>query len=816
MDADRWTRLNDLVADALEAPAGRRDAVLGAEPDADLRAEARALVQASDDAQASHALDSPFQAPSLPGPVGPWTPTARLGAGGMGVVYAAERAGEGFRQRAALKLIRPGHGPDFRDRFVRERALLAGLDHPGVARLLDGGVTADGLPYLAMELVDGEPVTAYAEARDLGLRARLGLFLQASQAVAHAHRRLVVHRDLKPAHIVVAEAEGGPHVKLLDFGIAKLLDDGGADALTQTGGGPLTPQYASPEQLDGTEVTTATDVYSLGVVLYELLTGRRPYDLKGLAPSQAQRVVAETVPLRPSANADGSTATRRLRGDLDTVVLKALAKEPERRYPSVEALADDVQRFLDELPVKARPDTWGYRAGKFVGRHRAAVAAASVALAALLGGAGLALWQARVAEGERDRAETEAAKAEAVTDFLTAMLGASDPTEDGQGVRVADLIERASADADSVLADQPEVEAAVRVALGKTFMELSRHADAERELRRAVALYDRTAGPVSAGAVDARGALGEAYLAAARYPRADSVLSAALRAERALGRGDTQTLATLLANLGVVRYYEGDLDGLIVAQKEAIGILERLPDADPLEIAAAQGNVATALSDLDRFDEAIPMLERRVALYRRALPPGNLSTARALNGLASGLFRAGRTDDALPVQREAIQTMRAALAGSTDRLPRPGGEPIELVRVLTNHVAMLLDAGRLAEAERTQADAEALVGAFRTPNAASAHVLYTRAALLDRTGEPDEAARVAARSASVAAEAVGPRTREAADGWALRGQALLHAGRPGEAAAPLRRARSIFAEIYGETHAETAAADSLLRLSRRR
>ncbi|MEO0559766.1 MAG: serine/threonine-protein kinase, partial [Bacteroidota bacterium] len=390
MDADLWDQINTLLSDALDQPEGAREAYLVAHsPSPEVLAEVRELLAAHAAAEADDALSSPFTDAPVPDTVGPWRPLSRLGAGGMGVVYAAERIDASFRQRAALKLVRPGFGADFRDRFLRERRLLAGLDHPGIARLLDGGLTADGLPYLAMELVDGEPITAYAREREMAIRGRLELFLQACEAVAHAHRHLVVHRDLKPAHMLVETNEqGAPRVKLLDFGIAKLLDADDEAILTRTGGGPMTPQYAAPEQITGGTVTTATDVYALGVVLYELLTGQRPYDLTGLSPSEAEHMVTSATPTRPSATTDTATDTRHLRGDLDTVVMKALAKEPERRYASAEALADDIQRYLGGLPVRARPDTWQYRAGKFMRRHRVALAAGSIALAAILGGAG--------------------------------------------------------------------------------------------------------------------------------------------------------------------------------------------------------------------------------------------------------------------------------------------------------------------------------------------------------------------------------------------------------------------------------------------
>ena len=732
MDADRWTHLNELVADALDARLRDRESVLSAEPDVDLQAEAQALVRAHDAAQAAQAVDTPFQDPPLPGPVGPWTPTARLGAGGMGVVYAAERAGEGFRQRAALKLVRPGFGPDFRERFLRERALLAGLDHPSVARLLDGGVTEDGLPYLAVELVEGEPVTAYAEVRDLALRARLALFLQACDAVAHAHRRLVVHRDLKPAHILVTEAEGDPRVKLLDFGIGKLLD-GSDDGLTHTGGGPLTPQYASPEQLIGAEVTTATDVYSLGVVLYELLTGRRPYDLSGLAPSQALRVVAETVPIRPSANGGGSTDTRRLQGDLDTVVLKAIAKEPGRRYSSVEALADDIQRFLDGLPVRAQADTWAYRASKFVRRHRAAVAAGAVALVAVLAGAGVALWQAEEARDQADQAEAAQA-------FLVGMLGASDPLADGRDVRVADLLDGAAEALDTSFAARPSLRAGLHNRLGETYFALGLVDEASVQYGHALALYERADGPSALTTAEAQRELATMRRDLADYGTADSLYALSLATTRRALGDDAPETAIVLSELANLRLITGDALGAEEAYRRVLEIEEAtLSPSDP-DLLVSMGNLAVAQGREGTYAESAALIERQVALYRQYHPNRRAELGGALANLGAYYARLDRYEDAARVQTEAVELSRAALGdehpdvafalsnlGSTlgslgryresERVLREsarvyrvtvGEQHPDVGYPLVNLAKTLRDQGRLAEAERVAAEAEAL------------------------------------------------------------------------------------------------------------
>src|SRR5690606_35108467 len=295
-----------------------------------------------------------------------------------------------FEKTVALKLVKRGMDTDeVLARFRGDRQVLAGLDHPGIARLLDGGAAEDGRPFLVMELVEGAPITAYADGRRLGLDGRLGLFAQACEGVAYAHRRLVVHRDLKPSNVLVGEGEGGrPVVKLLDFGIARLLDAGDGEAVTRLGR-PMTPEYAAPEQRAGAAVTTATDVYALGVLLYELLTGRRP----------------EAAPRPPSAVA----AERRYRGDLDTLALTALHPDPDRRYGSAEALLDDLRRLRAGLPLRARPDTPGYRLRRFVGRHRWGVGAATLGVALLVAfTVALALQQRQTARA-RDDAEATVA-----------------------------------------------------------------------------------------------------------------------------------------------------------------------------------------------------------------------------------------------------------------------------------------------------------------------------------------------------------------------------------------------------------------------
>jgi serine/threonine protein kinase len=420
-DSDRaarlWRRLDHLFGEASEVPAADREAWLNALPadDQPLAAELRSLLAAHDRGgnflqaaveQAERGLGGGPEPELLGRRIGAYRLVRLLGRGGMGAVYLAERADEAFRQRVAIKLLPWALATaEARHRFQLERQTLARLEHPHIARLLDGGETADGLPYLVMEYVDGEPIDQFCQRQDLDLVRRLQLFREVCGAVAHAHRNLVVHRDLKPGNILVT-ADGV--VKLLDFGIAKLLPGAETDGtlpLTVAGRLLLTPLFASPEQVRGEPVTTATDVYALGLLLFRLLVGAHPYRFATESPVEVMRVVCDQPPPRPSVAATAGAAglglpalRRRLRGDLDNIVLKALRKEPERRYASVEALAEDVRRHLEQLPVRARPDTPGYRAAKFARRHRLGLAAAALIAASLLGGLLATARQARIAE----------------------------------------------------------------------------------------------------------------------------------------------------------------------------------------------------------------------------------------------------------------------------------------------------------------------------------------------------------------------------------------------------------------------------------
>ena len=556
MNPELWSRAKAVFEAALERPAADRARFVAGEAAGDeaLGAEVLSLLAAHESAEARGFIEAPAVGPLPPPPaepdwagrlVGPYRIVGEIGRGGMGAVFRAVRDDDQYHKEVAVKVVMRGVDNDLvRERFRSERQILAAFDHPNIARLLDGGATTDGRPYLVMELVDGEPITAWARNRSLSLDERLALFRQVCSAVSDAHRKLVVHRDIKPANILVGR-DGVP--RLLDFGIAKLLEGG-----TGTGGTGflqqmMTPEYASPEQVRGEPITTATDVYSLGVVLYELVTGERPHRLAGRDLADLARLHEEE-PAKPSVAAgtarepDGTLLARRLRGDLDTILLKALRREPERRYASVDQLSEDLGRHREGLPVLARPEGTAYRAAKFVGRHRTSVAAAAVLAAVASAASWNLVVQARRVERERD-------KAQEVSRFLIRLLRVSLPSEArGHALTAREVLDQGVSRVDQDLSGRPDARAALLQTLGAAYARLGLADSAAPLLQESLRLRSEMREGETLDVAEALHELAGALVVQGDSEGAERCYRRALAIRaRALGRYHPDTVATSTA-----------------------------------------------------------------------------------------------------------------------------------------------------------------------------------------------------------------------------------------------------------------------------
>lgn len=578
--------------------------------------------------------------------IGPYRLVRELGRGGMGTVYLAQRVDEQYRATVAVKFMRGAlAAPEFARRFRVERQILADLTHPNIAWLLDGGTAADGTPYLVMEYVNGRPIDEWCETRHIGLSGRVALFLQVCAAAQHAHQALVVHRDLKPSNILVT-ADGTP--KLVDFGIAKLMtDDVAADASATL---PLlTPAYAAPEQARGGRITVATDVYALGGVLYRLLTGRTALDVSGVSPAEIERRIAEEAPSPPSAAAVGPYAAwrRRLAGDLDTIVLKALRKEPERRYASVEQLAEDLRRHAGGLPVRARRDTLGYRAGKFLRRQRAAVAVA-VGILLLTG-----VYVLRLA-AERDRARLEAKKATEIASFLTGIFQQSDPLRTrGREVTVRELLDRGAQRIGADLAGQPAVQATMLDVMSRVYVSLGFYDEAERVAAEGLRIARATYGDIHPEVAAIAEQLATARIRKGDRTGAEAMAREVLRIRRALHGGDHSDVARALEQMARALRVAGKPQEAETLYREALAMAGRL-GGDSGRMASLTDGLASTLQDQGDYAGAVPLLRDAVARVRSRTPVDSNVLAIAVNNLAIPLTELGALDEAEPMYREAL------------------------------------------------------------------------------------------------------------------------------------------------------------------
>jgi serine/threonine protein kinase len=777
-------RLSQLLDEALDLPIAEREAWLASLPEADAALKAT-LEAALADAEAEDTggptsprgllgvLDALPQlagvaaearmAETGPGrrQVGPYRLLRPLGHGGMGSVWLAERVDGGLQRAVALKLPHASamQRPELARRFDRERDILAALEHPHIARLYDAGVADDGQPYLAMEYVEGQPLTTWCDEHQLPLRARVDLFLQVLEAVQYAHARLVVHRDLKPTNILVTAGSVGverpveavpgdrraagsvgrlSQVRLLDFGIATLLADDGSHAQTEWAQAPMTPDYASPEQIGGRPIGTASDVYSLGVVFYELVTGQRPYRLARDSRGALEDAILGVQPTKPSRSATTETAAaqraqrpaalrRQLRGDLDNIALMALRKNPAERYPSAEAFKQDLQRWLRNKPVHAHPGSWWYRARKFVQRHKLPVAATALAGTGMLVGLAVALHQAEAARRESQRTL-------AVQGFLVGLFNEADPARaQGRELTVRDLMARGERDLQAKLGSEPDLQAAMTAVLidiydklgdGKRALPLAEsHRDlmasshGEGSLEHARSLLTLAAVQKSLGQHEAslatvdqaepmlerhvprdgpdlsrlRGFRGSNLIELTRYAEGRAVLQAELPVQIRLHGKDSYPVAQTLVRIATSYSSEGKGAEAAQALRDLQPLLQRDWTNLGMGPAALRADVGYTQWQMRQFPEAIATLKRSVAEFDHLAGPYNTQSIQANRTLAMAYLDAGQ-----------FQLADAVLAENVARSRRLYGEKdSETGLNLSFHVMTLLRSGQLDQAEQT-------------------------------------------------------------------------------------------------------------------
>ena len=791
------------------------------------------------------------------GRAGPYRLLMPIGEGGMGTVFLAERSDGTYDARVAVKLIKRGmDSVAIVRRFLRERRILARLAHPNIVRLLDGGLSADARPYYVMEYVDGRAITEHASACRLDVRDRVALVAKVAEAVAYAHAQLVVHRDLKPSNVLV-DATHEPHV--LDFGIAKLLEDSSDQALTSTGMRVLSPAYAAPEQVLGEPVGTATDVYALGLMLCELLVGQLPRKRRGGSPQQlAREVVYETIE-RPStlaaqlssaraaelygAETTPTALARSFSGDIDIIIAKALRREPERRYPTAAAFADDLRRWLDHRPIAARGDSRAYRMRQFVRRHRVGVGAAALIVLSLAGGLGLALWQARVAEGEARRADAERAHAERqlarterVKDFILALFREQDPIAraKAQARSPIDLIHDGVAQVDASLSAEPELQADLLRDLGEIQTNLDDRKGGEATLQRAYELQKKVSGadslataetlatyadmvyatgdvPKAGGMMEdalkglraTRGADAEktAYyesrlaiidLVAGRYEEAERLARHALAVYRATYGGEAVEVAPILSALANIQQETGRLPEALTTYNEALAIITRKDGGEHIRTVTLRAKIGDVLRVQRRFDDALIMYETALRIERAQLPPGHFVVGGTLLRLGDLQRRMLRFEDADRSLTESIAILSKTKSG-------------QYAQALQFHGDLARAQGHLEVAiERWRASRDM----FRESNGDGIYTWITTLKVVEgltEAGRLDEAETLG-NEAVAAIGRLGDNPYDVAYSSSVMG-ALRHAqGRESESVALFRRNIELLTKIYGEQHNEVAQA----------
>ncbi len=808
MTHERWARVQELFEAASPLPAADRSVhVRAAADDDEMAMLVLSMLAASDDdtgeleravGDAIHTVTAAV-AGAVDQRLGPYRIVSELGQGGMGTVYLAERDDGAFEQRVAIKVVRGLLDQERVRRFRAERQILASLHHPNIARLVDGGTTDDGWPYLVMEYVEGAAIDTYAQEHDLAVGERLSLFLVVCEAVGHAHRHLIVHRDIKPSNIIVT-ADGTP--KLLDFGIAKLLDsdDPEMSARTMTGMRLLTPDYASPEQVRGDAVTTATDVYALGVLLFELLTRKRPHTFRTLTAQEIERVVCDTDAPRPSTINPG------LAEDLDIIVGTALNKDIERRYLSVEALVEDLRRYLDGLPIHARRATWWYRARRFAARHRWEVAVASLFVLMLVGFSVLVSIQAARVARERDVAQQERDAAEQVSSFLVGLFEVSDPSRArGSTVTARELLDRGAAQVESGLTAQPTVQARLMDTIGRVYRQLGLFDQSESLLSKALARREEAAeGPADAVA-DTLQELGEVARDKGAYKDAEGLHRRALEMRRQLHGETHDKVAFSLNALGLALDQQARYEESEQMLRAAIAMWSQVRSPDDLQVAVALNNLGQSLRRTARLQEAEAVLRQALDIRRAAF-----KTAHPL--LANSLMQYGQLQNQLGDFEDAERHMRESLAM---RLVVYGPDHYQVGTAYNNLASLLHDMGAYDKAEPMyRASLQITRAVYGPDHPETAVTMNNFASLLEDKGEPRAAEPMFRAALAIRRKALGDEHPAVARGEHNLARVLVTLDRLPEAETLLEHALATRRKVLGPAHVEIAGTLGILALAR--
>ncbi|MEE9431725.1 MAG: serine/threonine-protein kinase [Melioribacteraceae bacterium] len=558
--------------------------------------------------------------------IGPYTIIEEAGSGGMGIVYIGQRDDDEFEHKVAIKILRHGLTTDYLiKRFQKERQTLANLQHPNIAKLFDGGTTKVELPFLVMEYIDGIPITEYCDEQKLNIKQRLKLFQSVCDAIQYAHQNLVVHRDIKPGNILVNK-EGRP--KLLDFGVAKLLDEENSD-LTKTRMWHLTPEYASPEQIKGETISTASDVYSLGVLLYQILSGYQPYQITSGSPFAISKIVTDVKTIKPSEIhlnteliTDEQTKERnkktshQLKGDLDNIILKAMHKDPAQRFLSAQQFSEDITKYLTGLPVIARKDSTGYRLSKFIKRHKVGFVSSVLGILFLIGSVIAISWQANIATKERDNAKVELTKFEEINNFLLEMLASADPEVEGKDVKVYDLLEKATDDLDVKFKNFPKIKSAIKQTLGSTFI-----------------------------------GLGE-------YEKAKRLLIESLESNKVLFGQESKEVAQSLHQLGLCYDWIGNLNLADSFYNEGISLYQKISKKPIKDLADVYNDYGTLLTNTGKYDSSTTLLKKALDIYKIYNKEKGQKEAITINNLATNLHHQYKVDDAEKYYLESIQILK--------------------------------------------------------------------------------------------------------------------------------------------------------------